>query len=295
LVIEGVAGNINEAAYKENKEAAYKENKEVKPETKDGIVNVDNNIPITPLTHPNTFVVIIANEKYKKESPVEFAENDGSIFSEYCKKAMGIPESNIHYVPNATLNNIIYELDWLKDVCEAYHGELNVILYYSGHGMPNSEGAAHLIPIDGTGKNLRTCFSLKELYETLGALRAKRITLIMDACFSGTQRSGNMIEASRGVAIKVKHSELKGNMIVMSASQGDETAYAYKQTKHGLFTYYLLRKLQETNGETSYGELMDYIQDQVGKKSIVVNGKSQSPIVSYSSSMNSAWRSFTFY
>lgn len=282
FVIEGIAGNIDESVF---------ENKKVTPTTtKEGIVNVDSNIPITPFNHSNSFAVIIANEKYKKESAVEFAENDGRMFKQYCEKALGIPTSNIHYIPNATLNNIIFELDWLKDVCDAYHGDANIIFYYSGHGVPNSKGAAHLLPIDGTGKNLRTCFSLDELFSTLGDLKAKQTTVLMDACFSGAQRSGNMMEATRGVAIKVKQSKLKGNLIVLSAAKDDETAYSYKQAQHGLFTYYLLKKLQEANGNANLGELMDYIQDQVGKTSIVKNGKTQSPTVSYSNSMNDIWR-----
>lgn len=286
LVIDGIGGKIDKSAFTYNKVS--------EPKTKDDIVNVDANIPITPIINSNTFAVIIANEKYKKESLVEFAENDGYYFKEYCKKTLGIPISNIHYIPNATLNNVIFELDWLKDVCEAYHGDANIIFYYSGHGVPNSKGAAHLLPVDGTGKNLRTCLSLEELYSTLGSYKAQKITVVMDACFSGAQRSGGMMEAARGVAIKVKQSELKGNMIVLSASKDDETAYSYKQAKHGLFTYYLLKKLQDTGGDVNLGELTDYIQDEVGKTSIVKNGKSQSPTVLYSKKMSDVWRSLGF-
>jgi hypothetical protein len=36
----------------------------------------------------------------------------------------------------------------------------------------------------------------------------------------------------------------QGNMVVFSAAQGDETAYPNNDEKHGMFTYFLLKKLQ---------------------------------------------------
>jgi hypothetical protein len=56
-----------------------------------------------------------------------------------------------------------------------------------------------------------------------------------------------MLASARGVAIKVKEEKPQGNLVVVSASQGDETAYPYNEKRHGLFTYYLLEKLQESN------------------------------------------------
>ena len=82
-------------------------------------------------------------------------------------------------------------------------------------------------------------------------------------------------------------------MVVLSAASGDETAYPYKEKHHGLFTYYLLKKLQASNGNTSLGELQSYIADEVAKKSIVVNGKSQTPTVLPSVNVGDSWKSWT--
>lgn len=81
-----------------------------------------------------------------------------------------------------------------------------------------------------------------------------------------------MLASARGVAIKVKQATPVGNIVVFSAAQGDETAYPYKEKEHGLFTYYLLKKLQETKGNVTLGELSDYIKTQVERQSIVING-----------------------
>ena len=81
-------------------------------------------------------------------------------------------------------------------------------------------------------------------------------------------------------------------MVVFSAASGDETAYPYIEKEHGLFTYYFLKKLQESKGNVTLGELSDYISDQVGKKSIIINRKSQTPTVLPSSAVSSGWRNW---
>ena len=254
------------------------------------IDDVDRDIPLLPNKNNDTFAIIIANEDYQKESKVDFAINDGSIFRKYCLNLLGIPEKNIHYVQNGTLNNIIYELDWIEQVCKAYAGDASVILYYAGHGVPDeSNGSAYLLPIDGFGRNLRTCISLDELYKSLSMLSAKKVLVFLDACFSGAKRDGDMITSVRGIAIKAKTGEVQGNMIVMAASQSDETAYYYKDAHHGLFTYFLLKKLQETDGSVTLGELSSYIKEQVSKKSIVENGKLQTPIIITSQELKNNW------
>jgi hypothetical protein len=69
-------------------------------------------------------------------------------------------------------------------------------------------------------------------------------------------------------------------MVVLSAAQGDETAYPYPEQHHGLFTYYILKKLQETSGNVTLGELSDYVIDQVRKRSVLENdGKIQTPTI----------------
>lgn len=264
------------------------------PITEENKADVDENLPTTTTINDNTFAVIIANEHYQDIAAVPYANNDGAIFAEYCKKSLGLPATNVHLVKNATLNNMKREINWLKQVSDAYKGTARIIFYYAGHGIPDETTRdAYLLPVDGLGTDITTGLSLQEIYTTLGELKAKSITVFLDACFSGSMRDGNMIASARGVAIKAKSSAPKGNMVVLSAASGDETAYPYKEKHHGLFTYYLLKKLQASNGNTSLGELQSYIADEVAKKSIVVNGKSQTPTVLPSVNVGDSWKSWT--
>ena len=256
-------------------------------------VDVDDDIPIVVKKNEKVFAVVIANEKYQMEKAVQYAKNDGRVFAEYCRKTLGLPEKNIHYVTDATLNNLKYELKWLQNVMKVYRGEAKVIFYYAGHGIPDEQNKnGYLLPIDGYGSDVTTGYALDDLFKTLGNMPSKSVTIFLDACFSGAKRDGDMLASTRGVAIKVKQNAPQGNMVVFSAAQGDETAYPYNEFEHGLFTYYLLKKLQETKGDVTLGELGDYIKTKVEQQSIVVNGKLQSPSIMSAPLIGNDWKTW---
>ncbi|MFR9603451.1 MAG: leucine-rich repeat protein [Rikenellaceae bacterium] len=257
------------------------------------VSDVDQNIPTTTLKNENTFVVIIANENYTTESAVDFALNDGRVFKSYCESTLGIPSENIRFVENGTLGSIGAGIGWLKKVLDVYKQDANAIFYYSGHGIPNeATGDAFLLPTDCQGSDFQYAYSINRLYSELGEAGAGSVTYFIDACFSGTHRKGDMMVAARGVAIKAKSGVLSGNSVAFAAASGDETAFAFNEKGHGMFTYFLLKKLQETKGQVSYGELANYIQQNVKQKSIVISPRLQSPNTIASTSANENWQSW---
>lgn len=256
------------------------------------VSDVDENIPVAKTQNPNTFVLIIANEHYSQVAAVPFALNDGNIFREYCIKTLGIGEKHIKYLSDATGNQIKAGVNWLANLTEAFD-EPQIIVYYAGHGIPDEANkSAYLLPVDGSGTDVTTGYKLDDLYATLGNMPASRIAVFMDACFSGSKREDGMLASARGVALKAKSGVPQGNMVVFSAAQGDETAYPNREQQHGLFTYYLLKKLQETEGDVALKDLGEYVTKQVSQQSLLLNSKKQTPCVTPSASVETEWQSW---
>ncbi len=262
-----------------------------------GKSDVDVNIPANPASNRWTFAVIVANENYQQESSVPFAHRDGEVFKEYCVKTLGIPEGNVHIVRDATLNNLRRELAWLKGIGKAWQGEARFIFYYTGHGVPDDRTHdSYLLPVDGYGADVSTGYGLNTLYQELAASSAQLVSVFLDACFSGsqrTQKSGVVLaskQGERGVTVRAKAGVLQGNMFVLSAATSDETALPYDEKGHGMFTYFLLKKLQASQGNATLGELADYVGENVRKTSVVYNFKGQNPMHAVSGNLQENWR-----
>lgn len=258
--------------------------------------NIDFEIPRNnSRTNSLTFAVIIANENYDNVGDVPYALNDGQILNEYLVDCVGLPQDHVKIYKNASFGNIAAAMRHIDNLSKAFGSDLNLIFYYAGHGFPNESSKNPLIlPVDADASIPETCYDLGKIINTLGKLDANSVVVLLDACFSGAERGDNMILASRGVRMKSKESTPLGKMVILSASQGDETAYPLNTERHGLFTYFLLKNLQENNGKVTLGELSDYIIKNVKQQSIVSNGKLQTPSISVSPLLESTWHQMGF-
>jgi len=259
----------------------------------DFVSDVDQNIPSSTIVNDKTFAVVIGNETYSKEIQVKHALNDARIFKQYLLKTLGLPANNIHYVENATYGQILDALKWINDVIKAYNGQAKIIFYYAGHGMPDEQSkSAFILPVDGNSQNTASAVKLADVYGKLTEFPSASVTVFLDACFSGATRetNGTMLADGRGVKIKPKTDLLTGNLVVFSAATGDETAFPYAEKQHGMFTYFLLKKLQDTKGAATLNELSSYVITNVTQQSVVVNKKSQTPQVNTSSQVQDAWQ-----
>jgi uncharacterized caspase-like protein len=182
------------------------------------------------------------------------------------------------------------EIDKLAKLSQYSNGEAELIFFYAGHGFPDElTKEPYLIPVDISGAAVKDGVRLSDLYNKLTQFPARRVTVFLDACFSGGGREASLL-AARGVKIKAKDEPLKGNLVVFSASSGTQTSLPYREKMHGMFTYFLLKKLQESGGDLTYQALGDYIRKEVQLNSIRVNSKDQNPEVLVSPDLKEAWR-----
>jgi peroxiredoxin len=258
--------------------------------------DVDKNIPITTGSNKSRYALVIGNEDYTKyqtnlgsEVNVAYASSDARIFAAYCEKTLGVPKENITYLENAIGSKMKQEIDRLSKVIQYENGNAEVILYYAGHGFPDeTTKESYIMPVDISGSNVTDGIKLSDLYQKLTANPVKRVSVFLDACFSGGGRDAGLL-AARSVKVKPKANAISGNLLVLSASSGEQSSLPYKEKQHGMFTYYLLKKLQETKGDVLYKDLFDYVKQQVELNSIKVNGKDQNPQLNYSSVIENNW------
>ena len=256
-----------------------------------GNSDVDIQIPTTTKKQENTFVVIIANKNYDEAPNVDYAFNDGYIFKEYCIKTLGIPAANIRFKEDATFNNIREAVNWIRDIAnnKLYKNTARFIFYYSGHGVPDElTRSMYLLPKDGVAANIAsTGYKISDLYDALAETSAESLVLL-DACFSGFTKSGSALASTKGV-VKLTSGAPRGNTVVLSAASSNEVAHQYEEKSHGLFTYYLLKQLQESEGNSTLGELFTYVEKQVVRTSLTVIRKSQTPSAAAGADAQ-AWR-----
>lgn len=262
------------------------------------ISGVDIDIPVSASKKTNTYALIIGNEDYhsyqdglNEEADVQFAENDARMFREYCIRTLGIPEENISLAINARMMTMNREIEKICKIGNALGKNAEIVFYYAGHGLPDElTKEAHLVPVDVSGNDLQFAIELKDIYKKFSDLPAKKVTMFIDACFSGGARNQGLV-AARGVKIIPKEENiLSGNVVVFTASSGEQSSLPYKENGHGMFTYHLLKKLQETKGTVTYGELSDYLRKEVSLKSIQINNKEQVPQINISGGLINSWK-----
>ena len=242
---------------------------------------VDVDIPVTNKRNDNTFAFIIANENYNALKGADYSINDGKIFAEYCKKTLGIPDKNIKYYEDASYGTMQSAIKRMYDIADAYDGEASVIFYFSGLGATSTkDGKSYFLPSDVSIGNLNvTGFGVQQLSDNLNQMNIQNALVIIDAPFSNTDKFGNSLLNSRGIAIKSKPLTPTDKVTFFISSEDGKKTYSNKEYSHSLFTYALLEKIKECKGNCSYDELFEYVKTYVKKESLNLFNELQSPVI----------------
>jgi hypothetical protein len=245
--------------------------------------------------------LIIGNEDYSefqldlsKEANVEFAVNDAKVFKDYCEKTFGLFSENITYIPNATYSRMKQGIDKINKLLKNSNGDLDIYFYYAGHGLPDEQTKEpYLIPVDVNGTNIKNGIKLQEVYSALTEFKANSVTFFIDACFSGGARNQELV-SDRGPKIVPKYDYLKGNAVSFAASNGNQSSSAYRAKNHGIFTYFLLKAIQDSKGQITYKELFENVKSKVSFESVRINNKEQQPQINVSSELEDKWQKWSF-
>lgn len=262
--------------------------------------DVDRDIPIGLPLNNKKYALVIGNEDYSryqlgldKEANVDYAANDARVFAEYAEKTLGVPRQNITLLTDATKGQMSQALAVLTRLMEVEKGEAEVIFYYSGHGLPEEgTNTPYLIPVDVSGTQPGQGIGLQSIYNSLSQHPAKKVTVVLDACFSGGAR-GKELVAMKAVKVKANVESVPANIVVLASSSGNEASAVYREKQHGFFTYFLLKQLKENKAANTFGEIMQDVKQNVGREA-ARTGKVQTPDVLYSPLMENQWENLTW-
>ena len=245
---------------------------------------------------PDDIAVIIGNADYgklAKDIPdVMPAYADAEGIKRYITQALGVSEDNIIFLKDAKQADLVVTFgsetnykgqlhDWIVP------GQSRVFVYYSGHGAPGEGGTSYLVPADAQAARIElNGYPLKTLYGNLGKLPAKSVTVVLEACFSGTSDAGSVISSASPVYLKAKKTDIPPNITVVAAGAANQIASWEEDKSHGLFTKHFLLGMSGKadakpygNGDSKVGwnELGRYLDATVTRLARRYYGRDQTP------------------
>jgi len=239
------------------------------------MADVDAPIDRPVAERPDAIAVVIGVERYVGRGipEVPFAQRDAAQMREHLEKLVGIPRDNIIYVENEAATKGAIQTALEGDLpTRVTPGLSDVYVYFAGHGAPDpGSKAPYLVPSDGNPSFAKqSCYAMSSFYESLSSLRARSVTVMLDACFSGVSgRSGKaeaLLATARPLMIQLKESVLPAGVTVLAAGTGEQVSLGFRRMKHGLFTYYLLKGLRGEavrDGRLTPSSLASYLEKMV--------------------------------
>lgn len=256
--------------------------------------DVDRDLPRARRANPNAIAVVIGNRDYENPDvpPVDYALQDAASMRKYLIESFGFDDNNILFLTNATQADFNGVFGTKEDHRARLFNlvrpkESDVFVFYSGHGAPDlSTEDAYFVPVDCDPSLVRfNGYAMNTLYDNLGKIPYRSLTVVIDACFSGATDRGTLTPQASIVRIRSKGGVLKDpKAMVFTAATGAQIASWYPEQAHGLFTYYFLKGLQgEANTDRdrtlSLAEMQDYLTREVPYMARRLRNREQNPEV----------------
>lgn len=241
---------------------------------------------LTSRKFPNRVALIVGIQDYSSAPKATFASSDAKWFREYATNVFGVTEGNIKSLIGKDANFIQTQKaisKWLPSKIKANQSEL--IIFFAGHGLSTPDGKELYLLVHDSDTDLlsRTAILRSELFKDISKLKPKSVTLFLDTCYSGTSRDDKSLLASaRPIRIVSKDvSNRPNNFTIFSAAKLDQISSGFKEVKHGIFSYYLMKGLEgkadaNNDRKITNGELHVYLDQYISQKALQL-GRKQNP------------------
>jgi tetratricopeptide (TPR) repeat protein len=218
--------------------------------------------------------LVIGISDYNNLQSLDFCKNDGNAISEVLASlGYKIDTSQlIGYVQWQTMRDAIF--DFFAD--PNIKPDDTLIFYYSGHGIPDSNGDIYFSSseIDPKLPHKRG-FAFYELTKVIQNCFSRKIVVILDSCHSGSakiSKGHEEDEAKLGMAAinRISENFKSGDGVcLLASSQPYQDSYKLEGTHHSLFSYFLLEGLKgdiqatNTEGYITVDSLSKYVYDKI--------------------------------
>ena len=223
---------------------------------------------------------------------VSFADRDAVAFRHYVIDVLGYTPEKIIEVHNADRKNTERIFGTDNNHQRRLWSELNpdggseVVVFYSGHGVPGRIGPderprGYLLPTNARPEDAaHDGYSIDVLYENLAKMwEADSIVVYLDACFSGASDGGKLLRDASPVYVEA---ELPAGerVTVVTAATAKEVASWDRENRYGLFTHHLLDALygrgdKDGDGQVTVEEVSDYLNRYMTRAAMRVFDRSQ--------------------
>ena len=259
----------------------------------DPFLDIDNNFPVTGKKCDSCYALIIGNAEYNKQkslfNSLPYVKNDAEIFQKYLINTYGVPSLNIQLANNVGLVDFMNEINNFTRKIEN-HPNGKFLFYYSGHGAISKNETPYFVPVDYSESTdsynfFENLFIESVIHKMLIASPA-RLTVILDMCYSGKE--------GKGVSVGTYNFDFSGQVVIFTAAESE--AYSFQRRNHSLFTYALLKNIQESNGNITYKELSQKTQQTINNiiEFEELNFNQKSKIIP-SSILDDEWENWQFF
>ncbi len=242
----------------------------------------------------NRYALVVGVGQFKNGiQTLQYTVRDASSFYSFLVNPRGaaFPRGNVYYLTDqtATRDNIMKYLNTIKNT--AGPDDL-VVVYMSSHGTPPDKfGGVHIVTYDTEVKPRErvwhTAVTENMLKDFVESLRAKRLVMILDTCYSnGAYRSipgflppggkslgadddegygvskdyGKRLFGSKDIVLDEEPKKKNGSAgksidnqdgygkVLLSASSAGEKSWESDSLKNSVFTYYFVDGLKRYNG-----------------------------------------------
>lgn len=235
-----------------------------------------------PAREHDVAVVIGIEDYHDIQAKSEFSAADARLFKTYLV-SMGFRETNIQLLINGDASGAGFRKTmehWLPDHVKP---DSTVVFYYSGHGAPDvtsnpSKPEAYLVPYDGDPNYLSdTGYRVDTVYDKLGKLKAAKVEVILDSCFSGAGDRSLVASGARALVNQFAPpaGAIAPNMAVLTATRANQMSASDPARKHGVLTFNFLKALRE--GQTDLYAIYKTIKEPVEDEAKAARHIDQSP------------------